>query len=543
MTDEIKNAKLWVTVLAQARAGISLKCLTLRQPSQIAISYSCPFGLGGFTCSGRVWRLIVPQNSSLHGDYIANNFLEFLAMVITIWLVLLECEETGLEDNTSAIGWLYKTKGVKPDSLYYEAVTLVARKLASLVTKSGHCLASQHCRGEYNVVSGLLSFQGTDRKSEASSKTHTLAPDSPSNSEPTRRFHLHLPQLIPRGFEISQLPDEIGCFVTQAMKTAELSWIRSRNVPTKRSTEYGTDGCNFARTRWEISTHSSMMNPQQMSDCSFAPSSKDIAELTSIQTDPFVESVRLKVPQAVYLRSSGTTPPAVAKRPPSTHAHACVSPFTTEPTVPALSTLGSYGRGSTRGNYRPHNIPQRVTAFKTFAKVNNAMHEYTGGSHGHTVKMPSAASQVQVDTMKSRPRQHQELIEIDDESSMASSNQHPETLKNSSYETPRTALINGLANEMIGRTADHVLNVDYKSVGTPDSSFGKDVVHYFSIGDDIKKNVAHVVLEKKQNTVAQDLMDVLNTMLPFPSMENKKKKDKSEKGHLEKKKTTYGKWK
>ena len=144
--------------------------------------------------------------------------------------------------------------------------------------------------------------------------------------------------------------------------------------------------------------------------------------------------------------------------------------------------------------------------------------------------------------MKSRPRQHQELIEIDDESSMASSNQHPETLKNSSYETPRTALINGLANEMIGRTADHVLNVDSKSVGIPDSSFGKDVVHYFSIGDDIKKNVAHVVLEKKQNTVAQDLMDVLNTMLPFPSMENKKKKHKSEKGHLEKK-TTYGKWK
>ena len=96
---------------------------------------------------------MVPKNSPLHGDCIANNFLEFLAMVITIWLVLLECEEAGrtqecilgLGDNTSAIGWLYKTKGVKPDSLYYEAVSLVARKLVSLVTESGHCLASQHC--------------------------------------------------------------------------------------------------------------------------------------------------------------------------------------------------------------------------------------------------------------------------------------------------------------------------------------------------------------------------------------------------------------
>lgn len=58
-------------------------------------------------------------------------------------------------------------------------------------------------------------------------------------------------------------------------------------------------------------------------------------------------------------------------------------------------------------------------------------------------------------------------------------------------------------------------------------------MHYFGIGDDTKRNVAHVVLEKKPNAVAQDFMDVLNTMLPFPSMEKKKKKRKSKKEHLE----------
>ena len=44
------------------------------------------------------------------------------------WLVLLGCEEAGrtqecifgLGDNASAIGWLYRTKVVKPDLLYYE---------------------------------------------------------------------------------------------------------------------------------------------------------------------------------------------------------------------------------------------------------------------------------------------------------------------------------------------------------------------------------------------------------------------------------------
>ena len=266
--------------------------------------------------------------------------------------------------------------------------------------------------------------------------------------------------------------------------------------------------------------------------------------------------------------ASAAAAPSVARAQPAAAtsvARAATSPFTTEP----LSTIGTYGRGSSGGgktlgtygrgstggnyrphphNYRPHNIPQSVTALKTFAKVNNVMHGYADGSNGHGVKMPSAASQAQADQRQhqqqaDRQRQQQELIEIDDESSMTSDNQHPETLKNSSYETPRTALINGLANEMIRRTAAPVLNVDSESVGTPDSCFGKDVMHYFGIGDDIKKNVAHVVLENKPNASAQDLMDVLNTMVPFPSMEkNKNKKRKSEKVHLEKR-TTYGKGK
>ena len=47
--DELKDAELWVTFLAQARVGISLKCLSLHQPSQVAISDSYPFVLGGFT--------------------------------------------------------------------------------------------------------------------------------------------------------------------------------------------------------------------------------------------------------------------------------------------------------------------------------------------------------------------------------------------------------------------------------------------------------------------------------------------------------------
>ena len=89
--------------------------------------------MGGFIWSGRAWRLKTPKKSALYGDGVANNFLEFLAMVVTIWLVKIECDQKGLKqecilglgDNTSVICWLFKTKGIKKETLYHDAVTFV----------------------------------------------------------------------------------------------------------------------------------------------------------------------------------------------------------------------------------------------------------------------------------------------------------------------------------------------------------------------------------------------------------------------------------
>jgi hypothetical protein len=79
----------------------------------------------------------------------ANNVLEFLGMMITVWLVLLECETDGSkQDYTSTIGWLYEASHLLPGSPYYEPVQLIAQKLACLVTASSHCLASQHIKGD-----------------------------------------------------------------------------------------------------------------------------------------------------------------------------------------------------------------------------------------------------------------------------------------------------------------------------------------------------------------------------------------------------------
>ena len=91
----------------------------------------------------------------------------------------------GLGDNTSAICCLFKTKGIKKEALYHDAVTFVARNLAELMLSTDHCLASQHIPGKHNAVSDLLSFQESDRKLEFNGTVHPLSPCEISDEELT----------------------------------------------------------------------------------------------------------------------------------------------------------------------------------------------------------------------------------------------------------------------------------------------------------------------------------------------------------------------
>lgn len=83
-------------------------------------------------------------------------------MAVNVWLMCLESPNSSeslltIKDNTSAIGWLFRPSGIPPDSLHYDALQLGARKLAMLVANSEHCLASQHVKGDVNLVADLLS--------------------------------------------------------------------------------------------------------------------------------------------------------------------------------------------------------------------------------------------------------------------------------------------------------------------------------------------------------------------------------------------------
>lgn len=181
--EELADLKLWLKFLLYAKNGISMNLLTIRQPSQLGISDSCPYGLGGFLWSGFAWRLRVPTWLFIHGNSIANNVLEFLSMVVNIWLIILECEKLGLVgecimalgDNTSAVGWLFRSSRLGPDSPYHKPVQLIARTLAELIIESKQCLCSQHIRGKSNTVPDLLSFDTQTRDG----RRHPLAHDAP----------------------------------------------------------------------------------------------------------------------------------------------------------------------------------------------------------------------------------------------------------------------------------------------------------------------------------------------------------------------------
>ena len=221
--EEKEDLRIWLQFLLLAKKGISLNSIVHRYPSKLCISDSCPFGLGGFLWTGRAWRLFIPSRTAVYGNDIAKNALEFLALAITILLQLHEANNDSecilaVGDNTSALGWLFRSSQLGPTSPYYTTVLFIARYIASAILASPHCLFGQHIKGNNNVVADLLSFLFQLQDGD---KRNPVAYDCPDNVKLTRRFHQYTPQLIPRNFHITPLPSHILFFATQALQTLE----------------------------------------------------------------------------------------------------------------------------------------------------------------------------------------------------------------------------------------------------------------------------------------------------------------------------------
>jgi hypothetical protein len=82
-------------------------------------------------------------------------------MVVNIWIMCQDASNAkecllALGNNTSTIGWLYKSGRIAKDSTYYEALQIAACKLAVIIITSNHGLASQHILGKLNTVADWL---------------------------------------------------------------------------------------------------------------------------------------------------------------------------------------------------------------------------------------------------------------------------------------------------------------------------------------------------------------------------------------------------
>jgi hypothetical protein len=96
---EREDLLLWIDFLAVANAGISMNRVTQGRPSQLGWSDSCTAGLGGLTINGTAWRIKIPSASPIYGVSKAKNVFEFLAMAVTLWILVLECRHKGKDEQ------------------------------------------------------------------------------------------------------------------------------------------------------------------------------------------------------------------------------------------------------------------------------------------------------------------------------------------------------------------------------------------------------------------------------------------------------------
>jgi hypothetical protein len=313
--EELEDLALWLNFLSMAREGISMNGLTLRNPTILSVSDSCSCGLGGFTTNGRAWRLKVSSSSFIY------NVLEFLAMTITIWLALKECEEEGkvdklilaLGDNTSAIGWMFKTGKLTKDSPYYTAANSIARKTADLLSRSKNFLVSQHIPGKENEIADWLTFEGADRSNEIKPVQHPIAYDCPSNNQLTARLLTLFPQSLPQHFAISPLPTKIFLFAQESVQMLKSSMMQRPKDATKQTTKSAGDGSSSSSTTSKDQTPILEENQQVKPPRSSEPFSRYIERLSSRPKESFVDSVKnrwqarlLEMPRGLWERSSGT---------------------------------------------------------------------------------------------------------------------------------------------------------------------------------------------------------------------------------------------
>ena len=202
----LPQLELWKKALTRlSTIGRSINHVTFTLPHMFTKEDASKKGLGGFNCTGLGWRFIIPPAL---WDLLHINTLEFMAVVITIWLTILAMDikdrGNGMKilaqtDNTSALGWLKaSSKFNKQDRVAAAIKEAIGQKLAELLMDADLSLYSQHIPGKDNFIADKLSRD-----------THE------TNIEQLSSIQKQWPELAPDNLRIVDLPPQI------------ISWIQS----------------------------------------------------------------------------------------------------------------------------------------------------------------------------------------------------------------------------------------------------------------------------------------------------------------------------
>ena len=218
------DLKLWHKFLDNAHKGTNINNLVFRRPSNFFWADSCPFGLGGYSSSGRAWRYYIPPSlRSVH----TNNVLEYLAIIVTMWVDAIEGNILPLacclacSDSTSAVGWLHRSNFDPCTRPIHEELS---RHLAEIMMKVNSTVYSQHQTGKHNTIADLLS------------RWHFLTP-SQISAFLQSRFNTQMPT----NFNLCPLPKRISCWITSLLLRLKTS-TALRTLPTTAAAEHGNDG-------------------------------------------------------------------------------------------------------------------------------------------------------------------------------------------------------------------------------------------------------------------------------------------------------------
>jgi hypothetical protein len=291
----IEDLKLWTSILDKLHYGISMNLLTFRPPDKVLWTDACEHGLGGYSLPhGRAWTFIITDDIR-HRAHI--NLLEFLAVLIGIWIDVME-GNIGKEscvlafgDNTSAIGWIRKSKYREECDNEHSMIAKlrIARTLASLSIDHEFRIFSQWFPGERNQIADFLSRHPNINHDEL---TKTILSSHHSQ--------------VPKDFKVSQVPQEIESFAYNLL--SNLPKPPQQQQGTKNlDQQYGESGQNSPHQSNSTTTHSLNPYPPNNIETNSYHSSLNISEENMI---PFPEELKdwlkaqSEIPSACWLRPS-----------------------------------------------------------------------------------------------------------------------------------------------------------------------------------------------------------------------------------------------